>query len=191
MNPWDELSPTEKTATKIKPVAAAGEYVNPWAEPSWPGDGDAPRSRRKAAKPEPAPQPVVSKPAVEKKPVETVEEGKTAPDSAELPEREPDSRESPMETVTDWIIDSFGKGKEKPIDVPVEDLVNGIINTLGEGLAIVINTGLSAGSAIKFGVCNGATAVIFGARDGFWVACEFVGKLSRKVVKRPEPGNPP
>jgi hypothetical protein len=53
-----------------------------------------------------------------------------------------------------------------PQNIPIENLPNGVINVLGDGLASVVDTGISAGNSITSAVKVGARAVPVVAATG-------------------------
>ncbi len=188
--------------SRARPTGAGDAgYVNPWNEPAAPQpEAPIPAPRKKPAKKAAVKKAPPPKAALEEEPV-----------AAPPPEQEAVIREIPVETVTDGVIDSLAKSKEKARDVPVEDLTEGLINivtkpdgtprevqvenlasgivsTLGDGMTIIVNTGFSAGSALTSGIYHGATAALSRTRNGIWVVCRFVSELPKKETDVNGPG---
>ena len=72
----------------------------------------------------------------------------------------------------------------KTREFPVEDLGNGLINALGEGLGVVIDTTVSAGSGIAAEIQNGAKVSVSVTRNGIKSYYNFIQKKAQESKKR-------
>lgn len=89
-----------------------------------------------------------------------------------------DNEEILVENLASGIQDTLSEPEINPQDIPVEDLVNGITNALGEGVAAIIDTGISAGSVLIKGVLAGAEAAVSVTVYGFGMVLGIVDKTT-------------
>ena len=126
--------------------------------PATSGGGDIPRQRAKAAGLEPPVHPGISGPAARK----------PAAGEPVVEETAPSTSAGPF------------KGEPRPKRIPVQDLTDGIIDTLGDGLAMIINGSRAAGGVVATEVkdVTMTVATVSGARAGLRVFFELVDRLT-------------
>ncbi len=89
-----------------------------------------------------------------------------------------DNEEIHVENLASGIQDTLSEPEINPRDIPVEDLVSGITNALGEGVAAIIDTGISAGSVLIKGVLAGAETAVSVTVYGFGRVLGIVDKTT-------------
>ena len=142
--PEDTVKEEEKTKTTTKKTKA-------WTPPS---SKDSPADGVEAAAAEVAPEEPVTEAAAEPE-AAPEPEAETAPEPEVEAAAEPEAEPEPA-----------GPVGPQPREIPVEDLFNGVVNVLGDGLGTAIGAGKVTASVMTSGARTGIKGVVSGVTSG-------------------------